>query len=574
MPSFNAFLKYPLLTVHWLGVAGGTVSRSEVVISGLLTGWRGRHTVPPSFPSRSVCLVVLICGFDGSLCGAMEVKPAELLLAEQHRAAIDTASIEFSLTADEGDANPEPGYFTTKFAGEDILYTYRGLADGRFNVESRPGEMFTYAELRWLMKDEEQWTYLEHTTSAHIKTAGIVWQPYYDIRNIGFEAAPVTAEVQDFWSRSPAERYQVERRDDAVEILGFWSNGFIVRFLLDPARAMQPTRVETIVEGEEAGLCETEYRQIKNFWFPSVSKYTYKGQVIATINVLYADFNEPYHPSSFGPEDLGLTPGIDAYREPSLGAYRWSGTGLISKEEWTLGVQEGKFDETAMKIMRANAHPDATTGAGRYPKDLDDGFLGLGAAVYRKPGLWEDFTRRFILFCKLNDEQTRKAWEVLRKYQGEAYERMPGIEKEAKEAEASLVALRTGGKVKKPTEVAGADAPLPADSKAAPSDPEAVPADHKGAPPPSSSPTGTAPPPSPPAGDATGEGAPADAADKARRIKALEERLDVLYQPIQTIFENHLKPGLNKLLTPQQQERVAKHDAEVKAKRAAEAAKK
>ena len=85
---------------------------------------------------------------------------------------------------------------------------------------------------------------------------------------------------------------------------------------------------------------------------------------------------------------------------------------------------------------------------------------------------------------------------------------------------------------------------------------------------PTDAPAQNAPPPSPVA-DQKPVTVPDDPEATAARIKALEERLDTLYAPIEAIFEKKLKPGLNKLLTPQQQELVAKHDAEVKAKRAA-----
>ncbi|MCC7292889.1 MAG: hypothetical protein IT449_12580 [Phycisphaerales bacterium] len=499
----------------------------------------------------SILLITMIA-YGGFAHPSMGEKPSELLLAEQHRAAIDTASIEFRLS---GKPEPEPGYFSAKLAGEDVLYTYRGLADGRFNVENQPGDLFTYSELRYLMKGDEQWTYLEHTTSGHIKTAGIVWLPYYDICSLGFDPAPVTAEPQDHWFRTPAERYEVEHRPDAVEILGFWSNGFIVRTLLDPTRAMQPIRAETLVDGEEAGVCETQYQQVKDFWFPSVSKFTFHGEVITTITVLHAEFNEPYHPSSFSPEDLGLTPGIDVYREPSLGAYRWSGTGLISKEEWAQGLKDGSFDDSALKILRANANPDATTGGGRYPRDMDDGFLGLTAVVRRKPGLWEDFTRRFIRFCKLDENQTGKAWEVLKQCQKGAYERLPGIEKESKSVELELAQLRRGAVADK-TQMPDGPAKQPIES-ASGAESRSTGAPVQNAPPPASVP------------DQKPSTLSGDAEETAARIKALDARLGELYEPIEFIFEKKLKPGLNKLLTPQQQEWVAKHDAEVKAKRAA-----
>jgi len=485
-------------------------------------------------------------------------KPPELVNAERYRTQIETASIEFEVTSPP--EKPEPGYFTVKLAGEEMLYWYHGLGDGRFSNESVPGEPFAYTDLRYLVKDKQQWIYQRHNPQGNIKTEGIRWWPYYNIRELGFQPIPLTGEVTDHWTRTSAEAYVTSTRATEVEVLGYWSDGMTVRWILDAQRDMQPTHVAALVEGEEVSVCDTEYRHVDGVWFPESSVFTYKGEVITTVTITHAELNQPEHPQSFSPVQLGMIPGIEVFLEPQLGRYRWSGSELISAEDWQAGARDGVFDEEPLAALKQDLK--SPSGAGRHPDKYDIGFLGLTPAVARAPGLWEDYTRRFIRFCQLDAAQTRKAWETLKECQKPAYQRLPGIQCEAKQLEAELLKLRAGSNGPPVDKVTAPQSADPASTDVKPAAQDRLPAKN-----------------TPPVSDLPGNDIPASSPnpqfvstqdeEKTRdgRIKALDERLAEIYKPIETIFEKELKPGLNKLLTPDQKARVEEHDAEVRARR-------
>lgn len=349
--------------------------------------------------------------------GTVRLKPPELLLAEEHRARINTATVELQIMPDP--SYNEFCYFTERLAGMEVLYIIRGLEDGRFAPNCEIGQPYAFSELRLLMKEGEQWDYHEFGPSAHVRNEKARYIPYYDIRKLGFEPAPVTAEVEDIWFRKPALTYEVYYNEPHIEVVGYWPDDRVVRWLLDPLKDMQPTRVTALVEGDEISVCENVYESIGDIWFPRNSTYTYKDQVVTKINVLHAEFNQSHHPQTFTPADLGIVAGVEIMRQGERTKLRWSGDAIISNDDWLRGVKEGTLNDSGYNALMDGLR--SSSGGGRYPRLMDNDFLGLTSTVTRKPGLWEDYTRRFIQRFRLEGEQIDRAWTHLKECQKPAY---------------------------------------------------------------------------------------------------------------------------------------------------------
>ncbi|MCC7290740.1 MAG: hypothetical protein IT449_01610 [Phycisphaerales bacterium] len=446
-----------------------------------------------------------------------EGKPLELLQAERYRARINTARIEWCSHGGTSDSSGGQRYFTSRIAGQDDLYIRRGMADGRMHERAEIGRPLSYNESRLLLKDGEQWSYAEETLTAQVVQDSSRFSLYNNLRDLGFEPSPVSSSEAGFWFRTAASGYDIERGDDRVLITGHWDNGFSVQWTLDPAQGLQPVHTAVLVEGETVDACSTTYDLFDDIWFPSHSEFTHKGEVTSTFVILEAEFNRPEHPGELTPIHLGLIDGIRIHR-PALGDMVWCGDQLIPEDDYFRRVREGTADNSGWEAMRMRNLP---LGPGAFPKACNDDFLGLTVVLTRTPGLWEDYTRRFIQRFQLKPNQAQHAWKTLKECQKPAYAYLDEHEKDVKEVR---------------VELAGFDA-KPSDSQIA---------DSK---------TGESN-----IGDPKTSDSKTHDADALKRKAALEERLEKLHAPIDKIFNEKLKPGLAKL--PSQEQIDAAREAE------------
>lgn len=436
----------------------------------------------------SIALWIATCVAQDSV-----LKPPELLEAERMRARIQTASIEWCSVVETAESAHCEWYYTSRIAGADDLQINHGLADGRMHPQAEMGQPFSYTQNRLLLKDGEQWGYDEDTPGAQVAVDRTRFMHYRNLRDLGFEPTAAFSTV-DTWYRTTPEKYEVERLSDRVLVTAHWSNGFDVQWTLDPNQGMQPVETSTLSNGSEVGGCTTTYQKVDDVWFPKTASFYHRGSLQATFTVLDAEFNRPDHPQELTPKDLGLIPGIQVSHQERENM-AWTGEELIPLIDWLHLVQEGKADNSSWEALLEKGL--SATGLGRYPRKLDDDFLGLTIAVARNPGLWEDYTRRFIQRFQLKPNQAEHAWKTLKECQKLAYGYLDEHEKDMKEARSDLASI----------------------------DPKTT------------------------------------DADQLKRRAALEERLEKLHAPIDKIFNEKLKPGLAKLPTKEQIEAARQAEA-------------
>lgn len=441
-------------------------------------------------------VLMFICSWASCVCTVQnnETKPPELLQSENVRARIATARIEWCGYGGKGGADSPERFFTSRIAGPDDLFVRRGFADGRMHEQAEVGRPLSFNESRLLLKAGEQWSYSEDTLTAKLVQEPSQYSLYHNLRDLGFEPSPVSSSDIGYWFRTAASGYDVDRADDRVVVTGHWSNGYSVRWTLDPAQGMQPVTAEVVIEGNAVDACQTTYEQYDGIWFPRKSEFTHNGEVTSTIHVLDAEFNRPELPTELTPTDLGLIDGIRV-RHPMLGDMVWCDGQLIPEDDYFSRVKAGTADNSAWEAMRLR---NQSLGPGAFPKPNSDDFLGMTAVVTHTPGLWEDYTRRFIRRFQLNVRQTELAWKVLKDAQRLAYSYFDEQEKVFRKTRADLAVI----------------APKTSD------------------------------------------------ADQSKHMEELQDRLQRLYAPIDKIFSEKLKPGLAKLVTPDQVEAVRKRDAQ------------
>lgn len=471
---------------------------------------------------------------------------------ELRRNLFSTAELDWEVSILSGDlahSGRKLLYFGARYAGGDWVYTSYGDAQGCTNPDAI-GNPHACSERRVLWKGEEQWQYVEHSEIASMevelqepgKERGL---PAFDARTLGFFASGALHDLNDILNDSVLDYsesleanglHKVSKRlrtaDDSDLTHNWW---------LDPAMDWQPVRVTIEQDGRIFRESRTSYAIVDGRWFPSEVSFRHNGEEEYVISVTHGSFDKPHHARELGLADLNLPPGTMIAHRIGEPFKFWDGKKPVDAHEFEARVQSGEIDLSVLEAMRASSN------AGRFPKTKEDDFFGPSPHVRWKPTLWEDYTRQFVRFCKLDVEQSREAWAVLKECQIPAYQRLPAIQKEAGVVEEELIKLRKpSGTGTSRTEGANPMTTIPVEAgETAPS------ANSRTA--------------------GSGESSPGsviliDAQPKAERIKDLEARLAELYEPIEAIFEKKLKPGLYKLLTPEQKARVDKHDAEVRAR--------
>ena len=564
--------------------------------------------------------VLMLCGLNASHIVSPE-KPLELSEAERYRGRIETGRVDWYLIPPPSHGGLDlQSLYTSRIAFADLMESYYGLADGRGHANAEPGQPFSYGEMRFLMKDGEQWRFYADSVDAGIITDPTKFLHYRNIRDLGFEPTPALSTVDAFFRQLPKHYDAAEHREDRVVVTGHWDNGMSVRWTLDPEKGMQPVRVEMLSGSEVLGACETEYEQFDGLWFPRHCTFSHRGSTTVTIGVLSAEFNRPDHPQELTPKDLGMVPGTQV-AHTSLQQTAWTGEKLIPLIDWLNMAEAGEVDNSAWdEVVKRCQSP---TGLGRYPKTMNDDFLGLTVSVTRRPGLWEDYTRRFIQRFRLQGEQIGRAWSHLKECQKPAYAYLDEQKSAIREAETerAKVAAELAKVEAELAKVAAELAKVEADR----AKPAANPSRSAGAKAKSSAGAGTKDETSgsartkddasdrdrtkdeasgsartkdeasagdrvkvdasaggssqersaAKASDPTSADAADDAGAKPRaalqdELEKLDERLKKLYEPIEKIFEEKLKPGLAKLPTQAQIDAARAREGEAARAREAE----
>ncbi|GIK17068.1 MAG: hypothetical protein BroJett003_20320 [Planctomycetota bacterium] len=129
---------------------------------------------------------------------------------------------------------------------------------------------------------------------------------------LGFHDTDGAAEYGDQPSDSPVIRWEERRAGDFVEVTAHYDSDSRLRrvWLLNPSMGMQPTRCSAWLGDEEITRCETSYDFSEGRWFPSASTFYFRGQPRASLSVVAASFDKPWHDQELTLGDLGVVPGI------------------------------------------------------------------------------------------------------------------------------------------------------------------------------------------------------------------------------------------------------------------------
>ncbi len=341
--------------------------------------------------------------------------PEELLAAQAARTAVETAHVVW--TMDEETAGRR--FFRSRFAGKSHLLVLSGDRDGAV-LPDRVGQPGAYSEVRQLVLDDAQWVYVQDTATVSVNR-GDDMIPMLDIRTVGFmpHYSPDQGLSKSFLSDPDIEAYEVLHDAGSVLITARFTHGRAVRWWLDPEQGFQPTRCAMFLNEAFRGQALTRYAEYDGVYFPRRVEYqNEEHEITRSIDVLFAAFNRPWHPSALGPADLGLLPGhaVNTRELSQSIAVVWDGAQVVARDAFVARVERGEVDAGPFAAQVKQVREQG--GPGIRPVRIAD---FDAQALHRAPVLWEPYVQAYVCEKRLDLEAMRKSWALLDQAQARVY---------------------------------------------------------------------------------------------------------------------------------------------------------
>lgn len=384
----------------------------------------------------------LMCVLAMTLCVYAQAQLADL--PSELRQLLDNRSFGSARIEYLSESGERTRLRRTRVGGLDLLDEDFGNADGVVddNVDN-VGQLFSCSPRKTLFSHStgEIWEYQEGAPWARVQPlADRSLLGQFDARALGMTAVLSTSldlESCGFAARTktPGTRYDrfqvVSREEGRIEVIGFLDGHRLEhRWVLDARKGMNPIRCERWEDGTRTNYCESHLKQYDGGrWFPERVDYYSHDQLETRVHTLGATLEGMLGDEPVGPSSLGLVNGISIMRPPSndeagitgsdgiirvrgTPSKRWANGRELALEDYHRGVSDGSIDLSEFrKLQRSVTSAD---GGGRFPPKLSDRGWNDTATIARSPGLWEEYTRRFIIEHRLAPEPTQRAWEFLR----------------------------------------------------------------------------------------------------------------------------------------------------------------
>ncbi|RJP38609.1 MAG: hypothetical protein C4547_04325 [Phycisphaerales bacterium] len=343
-------------------------------------------------------------------------KPEALVLAESQRLSFQTGEIQWKSEKPDGYQR----HFSARFCPTSRLRIECGDSTGAV-VPHRAGEPYSYSEFRQLVATDREWTYIEDSPSAEATPIELA-TGVADVLALGFLPYYTSGTAMRFENYCLGEALSYSVADDAglkVVTAHLQSGGKQV-WWLDDTVGGNPVRCALISEDKVVAESQTTYREYAGGRFvDSISYYDSTRNLRRRDIVLDASFDQPWHSQQLGPKEIGVLEGMMVGGRDLVGVRpaRWDGAKIITHEMYTARVEAGLLDPSPYLIMLERVREQG--GPGVLPNQP----LAVDLVIVaREPGLWERYTRTFVLTHALDTERARQAWCLLRQCQGLAYE--------------------------------------------------------------------------------------------------------------------------------------------------------
>lgn len=391
------------------------------------------NTTAPRRNSRCAALLLAVALIaPGDVIIADELPEAlRKARAARSSSALYTAHIEYSIT-DHREENPRPAFFTLRSAGERFIVSTQADSRGNFayGPEGKPLPAGLNKPRQVLHTPDKLWFSVAESYVAHVFGPDERDQrEMEDIRRLGFDPVLLDGDIDERAAAHgfPAGEYS-QRQEGALVVVERKSPGSRARWWIDPQRDWNIVRTRIDNEsgystGIDIELAQDPYDAL---WFPKRAKWVSStgSTPRRTVEIHAAQFNRPEHPIELTPESIGVVPGteIRAYASTGWHSGIWNGTEVLPHMEFFEQEAAGKvsMDPRVKRLhaqLKAAMHAKSghTSDPSRGPTTTTQ-----PARLAQWDTAWEAYTRAFITHFTLDQEQTKKAWEVCRAAQERA----------------------------------------------------------------------------------------------------------------------------------------------------------
>ncbi|MFQ5806826.1 MAG: hypothetical protein ACE5I3_10290 [Phycisphaerae bacterium] len=349
-------------------------------------------------------------------------RPEALEKLEAYRAALQTGRVEWSIIDQVLDVYAgETRFRTSKFAGNDHILIERGNEEGVV-VRTEDGAPSTVGGKRpvYILETGEQFWYRPEDPLQGATVYRQAPEVRDDIRSLGAAAGMARLDIHDLLWRdfapNPSAWKFEEGHEADLHVVTVQKSAGTRTYWLDPERGWSPVRVRN--EHDKYGWSESRSSLTKfdGVWFPEVveifsSRYKDGREPEKIIQVYSATFNRREHPQPLTPGDIGMEVGMDVRvrgADMELETFgKWDGEKVASFEEFADRLQKGELTE-GPNFTRAVVQAEAKLTQQRLAAARADGHV---VAVWTGPMTVEQARKALLL----TPSQFESLWEAYTK---------------------------------------------------------------------------------------------------------------------------------------------------------------
>ncbi|MFO0840356.1 MAG: hypothetical protein U1D55_17750 [Phycisphaerae bacterium] len=315
---------------------------------------------------RALAVVLLLsAGVNAAQARGGEL-PDALEHVFQYRALLETAEIEFTYSNVKNLGGTDI-HFRERLAGPDVaienLGDDRGWVLGSAAQAGKPHVLLATPDGTYSHESTFTWMTMSardetrHENPLQLRSLGIVPSLPYDDVGVALERGSEARALRE-------RRFEEVREGKQVQVREHLPTG-VITWSLDPDRDWSPTRVTYERDGRVQQEARITLDRFDNLWFPKVveffrANYRDGTQPAAVIKVTKAEFLRPEHPKRLTPADVGIEPGMEVSR-PGVGpggeVHVWDGARAIPLSEWSRLERRGLVDRGPRNRAALDALP-------------------------------------------------------------------------------------------------------------------------------------------------------------------------------------------------------------------------
>lgn len=278
-----------------------------------------------------------------------------------NRRSIETAQLEVKTTYHTGrdvlsDGRSRAMFKSVRIAGDRQLQIVRGDQEGVV-IRTTDGGVDSVAgrsPLLRLQTPSEFWERSDGSPIAKRHMRPRRAQRY--LRTLGIASELSRGDVDDVvWDDNttlPGGRNYEETREGNLEIVRIRSDSRTRTYWIDPEKGWSPIRVRDEYQDGSWTECRNKLDRVDGIWFPRASymfssRYESGTQPTLVIEIQAAEFNRAEHAHTLTMADMGIDAGFvvfDYATSPATSA-RWNGEAVVSSDEFARQLKSGEVAE-------------------------------------------------------------------------------------------------------------------------------------------------------------------------------------------------------------------------------------